>query len=144
MENNNLDEIFVEFIKAKFENFGKVSIVDKGIYFVLYYLLVHKDKDICAGDLAKMLKVSTARIAVLINSLEGKGWVKREHSSQDSRKTIIRITQNGEIEVKEKKEKLYNIFMILLNEIGEQDMRKFIKTLIKINQTIERRVSSKC
>ena len=43
---------------------------NEGVGFVMAYLYKNRDKTICAGDLAKALNVSTARVAAALNKLE--------------------------------------------------------------------------
>jgi len=57
-----------------------------------------------AGDLAKHIEVSTARMAIIIKTTEEKGYVKREKVESDRRKTVVVLTSQG----KELVEDFYN------------------------------------
>lgn len=48
-----------------------------------------------AGDLAREMKVSTARIAALLNKMEKKGLIISTPSSEDARKVNVEITSLG-------------------------------------------------
>ena len=56
--------------------FGKIDESQKGIGFVLAYLR-NSNGDVIAGDLARELNVSTARIAALLKKMEKSGYIKR-------------------------------------------------------------------
>lgn len=115
--------------------------LDKGIHFVLYFLYLNKDVEICSGDLSKKMNVSSARIAALLNDLESKGWAYRDKSDSDSRKTIIKITKEGESEIVEKRKKACLLLRHIIDEVGEEDIRKFIDTSKKIKTIVERNFS---
>ena len=66
----------------------------KGTYVMLR--LVQGRTDVTAGNLAKRMHVSTARIARALNTLEGKKYIRRENHEGDARKVIIRLTEEGE------------------------------------------------
>lgn len=67
-----------------------------GIGLAMMYLYHNKDKDVTAGDLAKKLDCSSARIAVLIKKLEEKNFIIKKKSESDQRVTIVSLTDTGE------------------------------------------------
>ena len=59
--------------------FCKIDEIERGMNFVLIYLANTKH-EVLAGELAKELNVSTARIAALLKTMEKNGFVQRYHS----------------------------------------------------------------
>ena len=59
--------------------------------FVLAYL-TQADGEVIAGDIARKLGVSTARVAALLKAMEKNGLVTRHASPADARRTVVEIT----------------------------------------------------
>lgn len=115
--------------------FHKMEEVDRGTGFVLAYL-EGSDGEVFAGDLAKELKVSTARIAALLNKLEEKGLVERSRSAQDARRTVVKITPKGTAYTAEIKEQILNKVEILFDKVGKEDLKEFLRICAKITQAL--------
>lgn len=116
--------------------FGKVDESQKGIGFVLVYLEGAK-QEVIAGDLARELNVSTARIAALLKTMEKNGLIIRYHSSSDARQTVVEITQAGIDYVNKMKEQVLEKVELLLEKVGRKDMEEFIRISHKIKETLE-------
>lgn len=70
----------------------------KGELFVLLYL--HKYNGVAyPKDLSKAMSATTARVAVILNHLEAKQFIIRQNDPNDSRQTIINITEKGQEEI---------------------------------------------
>ena len=108
---------------------------EKGINFILGYLEEAKH-EVIAKDLAQDLHVSTARIATLLNKMEKKDLIKKHNSTKDARKTVIILTKKGEILTTKYKEVLINITIKMIEEVGIEDLEKFIQISKKMKQSI--------
>ncbi|MCD7729367.1 MAG: winged helix DNA-binding protein [Clostridia bacterium] len=64
----------------------------RGTYVILR-VIKNSDRQVVAGDISKRLGISTARVAVALNMLDQKGYIKKEHSNNDARKTNVTITE---------------------------------------------------
>ncbi len=111
--------------------FDKYNIIDKGIFFILGYLAKTND-EVIAGDLAKELHVSTARIATLLKKMESRTLIRRYISNEDARKTVVILTEKGRNMVRKMDNDLIEGMMKLINEIGFEDMQEFIRISNKI------------
>lgn len=89
--------------------------------------LSQTDAETTPGDLAREFGVSTARIASLLNGLERKGYVIREHSGEDRRKVIVIITDAGREVLRRKHDAGLNRLALLLEELGEHDARELVR-----------------
>lgn len=116
--------------------FHKVEEVDRGTGFVLAFL-EEADGEVFAGDLARELKVSTARIAALLNKLENKELVKRSRSAGDARRTVIKITPKGSEYTAQIKEQILERVEILLDKVGEADMKEFLRICREISKALD-------
>lgn len=116
----------------------RISKEENGIGFLLSYLYANSSIQITAGDLAKNLEVSTARIAVLLRKMEERGYVHKSFCESDGRKTIITITEDGKLKVKKQKEKMLDLMEKIIIDVGEEDLDYLFQILEKLNSSIER------
>ncbi len=116
-------------IQAKISKMQVERLMDdyiRGEMYALTFLYRHEGraypKEISAG-----MGVSSARVAVLINHMEKKDWVKRSTDRNDSRQTIVSITDLGqEVLQKGKQERIRQIVQ-LLEKLGEDDTKEWLR-----------------
>lgn len=116
--------------------FGKIDESQRGIGFVLDYLW-ESDHEVIAGDLARELGVSTARIAALLRKMEKNGLIVRYRSSADARQTVVEITEAGSAYVDKMKEQMLSKMELLLEKVGKDDMEEFIRISHKIKEAFD-------
>lgn len=131
MANCFLNEILTnkcEVIKFKNvdDNFGD------GEAKMLTYLCFIED-GITAGKLCEKLNVSSARIAKILNSLEGKQYIIRKTDDNDKRKTIVVVTDLAKEKMFELKEQTINRIKCIIDELGQDDFREFMRITNRIN-----------
>ncbi|MBP2100401.1 MarR family winged helix-turn-helix transcriptional regulator [Enterococcus rivorum] len=82
-------------------------------------------------ELAEALNLSSARIAVVLNSLEKKDLIVRKMDSDDRRRIKVTLTEKGqkaaELQKKEMRDKIIAVF----KQMGEEDTKKFIELTAK-------------
>lgn len=103
----------------------------RGMNFVLLYLK-ESDRETPAGELAKELDVSTARIAALLNTMEKSGYIERERSGQDARQTFVRLTPAGLAAAEEIQEHILQDAMLLIEKVGSKDLYEFLRIYERI------------
>lgn len=116
--------------------FGKIDESQKGVGFVLVYL-EEATGEVNAGDLAKKLNVSTARIAVLLKKMEKQGLITRHNSPEDARRTVIAITPKGTSHINAVKEHILEKIQLLMEKIGKEDMEEFLRISKKIKEVLD-------
>lgn len=105
----------------------------KGIYVILR-ILSDSDAEIVSADLAKLLNVSTARIATALNTLERKGYLERTPSSRDGRKVVIMITPLGTEALAAREEEVNGFVGLLFAKLTEEEQETFFALLKKLLQ----------
>lgn len=115
--------------------FGRVDDSQRGAGFVLFYLK-GADHEVVAGELARELNVSTARIAALLKTMEKNGLIVRNNSSVDARQTVVSITQEGTKFAEEMKEKLLQTIELLLEKVGRDELEEFIRISNRIREAL--------
>lgn len=106
-----------------------------GMFFVLKKLAEGKT-DMSAGDIADSFGVSTARTAVVLKNLENKGFVIKSKAEDDGRKTLVKISKNGTIALKDRmKNLLMSMENLLLKLSGEETTQLYniLQKLLVVN-----------
>lgn len=78
------------------------------------------------------MNVSTARVSILINKLEVKGYVERKTVEDDARKTIISLTEEARVYHQALEDKMTEMFAGMIDYVGKDDLDAFINILEKI------------
>lgn len=118
----------------------KLDIKVDGKRFVLGCLA--KNGKMKSLDLADELKVSTARIAVIINSLEKDDLVKREKDLIDKRITYSTLTDKGVVLTKNMHDKMLKTISSVMKRVGEDDLMTFIKVAKVIKEEVVKNESN--
>ena len=116
--------------------YSKLDESQRGTGFVLAYLR-QAEGEVIAGDLARELGVSTARIAALLKKMEKNGLVERHHAKADARQTVVEITQAGTEYSDKIKEHILEKAELLLEKVGKEDLDEFIRISQKIKKALE-------
>ncbi len=106
------------------ECFQKFDMSTAGIRAILKKLNETDDK-VTAGDLSEHMKVSTARIAVLLKKMEAKGLIEKEHDSADGRVVVVKLSKRGKELADQFKENLYTHIGEMIDKIGMDRMLEF-------------------
>ncbi len=116
--------------------FTRLDELHKGTGFVLGYLS-GADGTVHAGDIAKEMNVSTARIAVILNKMEKTGFIRREPSTEDARKTVVKLTQLGRAWIQKTRQQALDRTELLLERVGPEDVWEFIRLSRKIKTAMD-------
>ena len=130
---NFLNEIHAHAPKKLFH---QIDHSQQGIRFVLAYL-AKSGGTVTAGDIAKGLHVSTARISALLNKMEKQGLITRRTSSEDARRTEVFLTPEGALSEETNREQILEKMELLLERVGEEDLRTFIRIFCEIKKALE-------
>ncbi len=88
--------------------------------------------DVSAGELSEYLKVSTGRVAAVLNTLEKKNMIRRLRDSSDKRRVIVHITDEGRKTVQKKYAEGIACAENILQKLGEHDAEEFARIIKKI------------
>lgn len=133
-----LAEEFFE-IRAKMIKFPKNRQMSKAIQgeqFVLEYLTAHQGMA-HPKELSQAMAVSSARIARLLNHMEEKMLIVRRADGHDNRQTIVALTETGQVLGIEQHELTRKMIVEMLEMLGDEDARNFIRILKKIANNFE-------
>lgn len=117
----------------RFNNF--LDEFNKGEFGLLNYIYF-ETKEVSAGMLSEKLKVSTARIASILNSLEAKKLIKRKIGTDDKRKVVVEITTEGKEIIKKYQEEVVNKVSYIISKIGQEKAKQYFDIMLEINSII--------
>ena len=89
-------QIYELFMKINLKELINIILSGFSGVFLLLKILRNKRKAMAAGELSSKMKVSSARMAAMLNNLSQKGYIKKEKTEDDGRKTIVTITKDGQ------------------------------------------------
>ena len=115
----------------------KVDAQTRGLQIILHFLY-RSTGEVCAGDLSKEFHVSTARIAVALKNLSGKGLIETATSTLDGRKVVVKITEAGRKEVQKSIDEMVEYMKCLMHGIGEDDLKEYIRISAKISALMDK------
>lgn len=116
--------------------FKRADEVQAGIGAVLK-LLAESSQPVTAGRISDALNISTARVAVLIRKMVGKGLVTKEQGLLDARITIVRLTDLGEKTIREMKEEMYGVMGRVIDAVGIERLTEFLEIAEEIRKVTE-------
>lgn len=116
--------------------FNNLNESEAGMRFVLVYLSEH-NQDVYSSAIAEEMKISRARVAVLTQKLESKGYIEKLPSKKDKRIEVIKITQRGLDQINFMKNNVLNSVIKIIDEIGLDEINQFIETSAKIKKILQ-------
>lgn len=99
-------------------------------------LLGEEKQQISAGEISRMLNMTTSRVAAVLGSLEKKGFITRETDTMDKRRVLVELTDKGSAFHAKRKEEAQQHIQRLLMMLGEQDAREFVRLLKRMAQIL--------
>ena len=108
-----------------------VSSTIRGEMAVLH-LLSQEGRGLNAGEIAGMLRMTTSRIAAVLNSLEKKGMILRLCDPADKRRVLVTLTSRGMAYCLEKRREAKAHMTRLLSRLTEEEAETFTRLAIKL------------
>ena len=138
-----ISEFFEKFMSSSKCSFDKFfGSFNKGEFGALGFL--SKNKEVNSKDLSEFLEVSTARVASILNSLEHKKLIVRENDSDDKRKTLVNITDDGEKLTHDMKEEISKRIKYVVEEIGTDKFEEYLDLTIQIGEILKKYEEDLC
>lgn len=97
----------------------------RGMYLILR-ILRSNTSGLSAGDIADKTGISTARTAVAIRTLINKGFVTKRRATDDGRKVIIQITDNGCNALVKKGAEVLDVIVELMKKLTQTEVQEFV------------------
>ena len=91
-------------------------------------------RKVLVGDISKMMGLSPGRVTNILNMLEKRGYIEREHDEADRRKVYVTLTKSGGKHLREKYEETIRYISSLFRELGEEDTREYLRITGRIHR----------
>lgn len=123
-----------ELIRLMVENrhgaFSKIEKSHQGETMVIKFLDILGEPT-SPKHIAEALNLSSARIAVLLGSLEKKGQVVRNMDPDDRRRINVTLTECGKKQANAEKKEMSDKMIKIFNQMGKEDTVKFVELMTK-------------
>ena len=107
---------------------GSVQEGVQGEAFILH-LIRESGSDVLPSMISEAMRISSARVAAALNSLENKGMITREIDIEDRRRIIVKITEKGIEHAEEQKKRHIAKIKDILVMMGDRDAKEFVRLL---------------
>ena len=147
MDNNNMNEISNKKIiyqlinlAIKHKKIMQNYIDETGVYHAQYRLLlaISHNENASQNDIAKLMDVSAATIAVSLKKLEKGGYINREIDEKDNRLNKINITEKGKKVVEQSKKIFEAVDQKVFQGITDEEKAALINLLQKLNNNLSK------
>ena len=131
----------IEYILKRMESanpsdcFKEVDLIRAGIGAVLR-LLHDAGQGVSAGTISDTLRVSTARVAVILKKMATKGLITREQDALDGRVTLVTLTESGEKAYRDMRAELCEKLSVVIDAVGEDRLLAFIAVAEEITAAL--------
>ena len=102
----------------------------RGEAFVLHFIASHPG--VLPNEISSEMGVSSARIAVALNNLEGKGLITRQINPRNRRQILVGITQEGKALTEKQHTAVIAGASKMLALLGKQDAKEYVRITIKL------------
>jgi DNA-binding MarR family transcriptional regulator len=97
--------------------------------------------DLSLTDLSERIRAQNSTVTGIIDRMEREGLVRRERSSEDRRKILIRLTDKGVKLAGEVPVEPIEIFRGAIESLSVQEMRDLLKVLTKLARRVQAAVA---
>ncbi len=115
--------------------FRKFNDDNAGINCMLKYL-EEVGRPVSAGEISGHMHVSTARVSVLLRKMSDRNFIIRENCSEDARRLMISLSEQGRAECIRRRDEMIDIFSRIIDKVGEERMEEFISISHDIKEVV--------
>ena len=104
-----------------------------GLTYTQYivFMALWEKEEVTVGELGATLCLDAGTLTPLLKKLENEGYLKRSHSKEDERITIIKLTKKGD-DLKEQCKDIPQKVSCMVCALSEKEMETLYKLLYKI------------
>ena len=128
---NLAQELMAALDKRKCPPHEEVSAASRGEMAVLR-LLEEEARALSAGEISRLLSMTTSRIAAVLGALEKKELIVRHADAQDKRRVQVTLTEEGRLLCRRKKQAVLGRIRFTLAQLGEQDAQEFVRLMKRV------------
>ncbi len=123
---------------AKISRYYNVTASGFGGTMSIGYVLLNVDKEgTPSTKLGPKMGMESRSLTRILNHLEKEKLIERIQDSEDKRKMNVFLTEKGKQMREESKKVVLGFNDMLMDELGAEEMTKFLQTMEKINKRID-------
>ena len=119
------------------EHFQHIDKNTVGIRAILKYLSETSEK-VTAGKIGEHIKVSTARVAVLLKKMEAKDLIEKEQDPDDGRIVIVKLSEHGKKTATAARDEVYRSIGEMIDKVGMDRMLEFAEISNEIHSIMKK------
>lgn len=106
-------------------------------WWILKYLTDNMDKEIYQKDIEQLFSIKRSTANQMLRTIETRGYICRTVSSEDARRNILSVTEDGIAAYEHLAQNLYQFLLQFYGDIPQSELEQFQKTLKKLCHNIE-------
>lgn len=118
---------------------AKIDKSKVGISLVLRYLK-EAGRAVSAGEISRYMNVSTARVAVILRTMNEKQLIIKQDDCADARKTLVSLSNKGEERINRARAELLELMTEVVNKVGIERIEEFLEISKQINAVISAKI----
>lgn len=132
----NFEKLAQQFLEAshqfrKNNHQKKVDETLRGETFLILYVM-KRGGSVLPSEISDAMNITSARVAAVLNSLEGKNLITRQIDPSDRRKILVNITEEGKEIARNHQELALGVVTRMLEKLGEQDARELVRIMNRL------------
>jgi len=133
MDYTDLAKQFID-ISYNFARDHRQQIIDEATHGESFVLIIlsKKSGSVLPSEISNEMRISSARVAAALNSLENKGLITRQIDKSDRRKILVDLTPEGRILAQERVQAVIHVASQILSMLGEDDAKELIRIFSRI------------
>jgi DNA-binding MarR family transcriptional regulator len=105
--------------------------------------IVRESGELSMSELAEQMAVSPPSASAMVDRLVEKGVLCREHSTQDRRKVVVRISPEAVKKAEEIEQRIMQLFVDLVGKIGSETAQKWCDVLSRVKSALPEEAASR-
>jgi MarR family transcriptional regulator for hemolysin len=113
---------------------------DLGLTRSQWWVLNHlfRNDGVTQSELAEVLEIERPTLGRLLDRLEAKGWVRREHDARDRRAWRVHLTDAVEPAMRRLRKVAAELRSDALAGLSERERERFVDTLLAVKANLQR------
>jgi DNA-binding MarR family transcriptional regulator len=99
-------------------------------------LATREHGQVTVSELAEIGGVSPPSASAMVDRLVEKGVLLREHSQEDRRKVIVRVSPEAEKTIEKAEQRILQVFVDLVEKIGPETTQKWVEVLERVREVL--------
>ena len=106
-------------------------------YWILSYLTANLDKEVYQKEIEQLFSIKRSTTNEMLRTMETRGFIRRTVSTEDARRNILSVTEEGIKAREQLDQELNQIMLRFFGDIPRSELEQFQRTLQTLRHNIE-------